>query len=556
MIAKKTVRCAIYTRKSTEEGLEQEFNSLDAQRDSCDAYVASQKSEGWNALRNHYDDGGYSGGTLDRPGLLQLLADIEAGQIDVVVVYKIDRLTRSLMDFAKLVEVFDRKAVTFVSVTQSFNTTTSMGRLTLNVLLSFAQFEREVTGERIRDKIAASKRKGMWMGGTPPLGYDVVDRKLVINAEEAKTVRWIFQRYRELGSVRALGEELEKMGIRSKSWTSMTGRRHAGVAFSRGSLYHLLKNQILVGRITYKSEHHPGEHEAIISPELFEAVQNQIAENRKHELGKKNASQNALLTGILFDQDGALMSPHYSVNPVGARYRYYISPEIPAVPSSKIHRVPAISLESVIIATLDRLKLITESATTSPDKTARELLIRVALSHRSIVIHLNTTKALETWRSGDPALANFEDTDVVRHHRSFLLVGEIIDIDKERIRLVLPIRAKFRGGQASVVQPAGTKADISWPDTVLIDALKKAHLWKQMLLNGEVDSINELATRFDYDRRDAGRLFTLISLGPAATREILEGRQPSDLRLQHLLDHFVPLSWQEQSVLSKITGHH
>lgn len=394
-------------------------------------------------------------------------------------------------------------------MTQSFNTTTSMGRLTLNVLLSFAQFEREVTGERIRDKIAASKRKGMWMGGTPPLGYDVVDRKLVVNAEEAKTVRWIFQRYRELGSVRALSEELEEKGIRSKSWTAMTGRRHAGVAFSRGSLYHLLKSRILTGQITYKSEHHPGEHEAIISPELFEAVQNKIAENRKHELGKKNASQNALLTGILFDQDGALMSPHYSVNPAGARYRYYISPEIPAVPSSKIHRVSAISLENVIIAALDRLKLITDSATASPDKTARELLTRVTLSPRSIAIHLNTAKALETWRSGNPALANFQDHDVVRHYRSSLIVGEVIDIDKDQLRLVLPIRAQFRGGQASVVQPAGTKADINRPDAILIEALKKAHLWKQMLLNGEVDSIDELATRFGYDRRDAGRLFTL-----------------------------------------------
>src|ERR1700683_2881513 len=235
MSAKTPIRCALYTRKSTEEGLEQDFNSLHAQREACEAYVVSQRSEGWTALKTHYDDGGFSGGTLDRPALKCLLQDIEAGKVDVVVVYKIDRLSRSLMDFAKLVEVLERKSVTFVSVTQSFNTTTSMGRLTLNVLLSFAQFEREVTGERIRDKFAASKKKGIWMGGTPPLGYDVRRRKLVVNEAEAETVRHIFKLYLELGSARELRDALAARNIRSKTWTSRTGKVHAGATFSRGA---------------------------------------------------------------------------------------------------------------------------------------------------------------------------------------------------------------------------------------------------------------------------------------------------------------------------------
>ncbi len=260
--SRRRLRCAIYTRKSTEEGLEQDFNSLDAQREACEAFIASQKHEGWVALPTQYDDGGYSGGTLERPALQRLLADIRGSKVDVVVVYKIDRLTRSLLDFAKIVEVFDAHGVSFVSVTQAFNTATSMGRLTLNVLLSFAQFEREVTGERIRDKIAASKKKGMWMGGYPPLGYDVKDRKLVVNEAEAETVRYIFRRYQELRSVRLLKEHLDAAGIVSKHRTAPDGRPYGGKPIARGALYHMLQNRIYRGEIVHKDQAYPGEHDA------------------------------------------------------------------------------------------------------------------------------------------------------------------------------------------------------------------------------------------------------------------------------------------------------
>jgi DNA invertase Pin-like site-specific DNA recombinase len=273
------LHCAIYTRKSSEEGLEQEFNSLDAQREACEAYIKSQAGEGWHLIRTHYDDGGISGGTLDRPALQQLLADIKARKVDTVVVYKVDRLTRSLADFAKIVEVFDRRGVSFVSVTQQFNTTSSMGRLTLNMLLSFAQFEREVTGERIRDKIAASKRKGMWMGGFVPLGYDAKDRSLVINEPEAETVRAVFRLYLEHGNVRRVKDEADRLGLATKVRKTENGRMRGGRPLSRGYIYKLLGNPLYAGRIAHKGEVYEGLHEAIIYAETWEAVQRKLAGN-------------------------------------------------------------------------------------------------------------------------------------------------------------------------------------------------------------------------------------------------------------------------------------
>jgi site-specific DNA recombinase len=275
----RTRRCAIYTRKSSEEGLEQDFNSLHAQREACEAFIKSQASEDWKLVRAAYDDGGLSGGTMERPALKRLLADIGEDRIDVVVTYKVDRLTRSLADFAKMVELFDAHGVSFVAVTQQFNTTTSMGRLTLNVLLSFAQFEREVTGERIRDKIAASKKKGMWMGGVPPLGYDVRERRLVVNPVEAQTVRHIYERYLQLGCVRQLSKELDQQGIVSKVRVSKKGVESGGCRFSRGALYELLANPIYVGEIRHKQERHAGQHEPILARELWERVQRHMREN-------------------------------------------------------------------------------------------------------------------------------------------------------------------------------------------------------------------------------------------------------------------------------------
>ncbi len=302
-------RCAIYTRKSSEEGLEQDFNSLDAQREACEAYILSQKHEGWGVLPDMYDDGGFSGGTVDRPALRRLLADIAAGRIDVVVVYKVDRLTRSLADFAKIVEVFDGKGVSFVSVTQQFNTTSSMGRLTLNVLLSFAQFEREVTGERIRDKIAASKKKGMWMGGLPPLGYEVRDRKLVINDPEAETVRHIFRRYTELRSVRLLRDELAANAIRSKMRTASDGSAYGGKPLARGALYLMLQNRIYRGEIVHKDQTHPGEHAAIIDEALWAEVQRTLETNRVDRSHGAGADQPSLLAGLIHDAEGERSPP-------------------------------------------------------------------------------------------------------------------------------------------------------------------------------------------------------------------------------------------------------
>src|ERR1022692_1695956 len=298
------LRCAIYTRKSSEEGLEQNFNSLDAQREACEAYIASQKHEGWTILPDMYDDGGYSGGTIERPAFQRLLTDVGDGKIDVVVVYKVDRLTRSLSDFAKIVEIFDKRNVSFVSVTQQFNTTTSMGRLTLNILLSFAQFEREVTGERIRDKIAASKKKGMWMGGLVPLGYDRKDRKLVPSPKEAELVSKIFTLYLEVGCVSKLAQRLDYEKIRSKSWTTRTGARLGGVAFARGALYDLLRNRLYIGEIRHRDQWYAGEHPGIVPRELWDKVQARMSGNRKKRPDHIRERSSSLLTGLLADATG------------------------------------------------------------------------------------------------------------------------------------------------------------------------------------------------------------------------------------------------------------
>jgi len=349
----KKVRCAIYTRKSSEEGLEQDFNSLDAQYAACSAYIASQTSEGWTLLRERYDDGGISGGTLERPGLQKLLADIGAGRIDIVVVYKVDRLTRSLLDFAKLVESFDAANTSFVSVTQSFNTTTSMGRLTLNMLLSFAQFEREVTAERIRDKIAASKQRGMWMGGTPPLGYRPDGRSLAIVEEHAAIVRDIFRRYLAVGNVRLVAEALQRENIRTPARTALkSNRSFGGALFSRGQIYKILGNPIYIGRIPHGKMSYPGLHTAIIEQEIWEQVQQMLTGNRT---GKRSAPVNirhpSILAGKLFDERGeALVATHANKGKV--RYRYYVSRSLQHGGDASANpgmRIPAREIEAVVI---------------------------------------------------------------------------------------------------------------------------------------------------------------------------------------------------------------
>jgi site-specific DNA recombinase len=349
-MSKTPVRCAIYTRKSSDEGLEQAFNSLDAQWEACAAYVASQKGQGWRLLPHRYDDGGVSGGTLERPGLQMLLSDIEAGKVDLVVVYKVDRLTRSLADFAKLVERFDKAGVSFVSVTQQFNTATSMGRLTLNVLLSFAQFEREVTAERIRDKIAASKKKGLWMGGLVPLGYDAKDRTLVVNEAEAQTVRTIFQLYLELGCARRVKEAADRQGLVSKYRRFESGKTFGGVAFTRGRIYHLLANPVYVGEIRHKRCSYPGQHPAIIDRATFETVNLRLKANASRVKTPTSAATHAPLVGKLTDETGKRLTPSHAVRR-GKRYCYYVSRRLVAESGksdSRGWRLPAAALEGAL----------------------------------------------------------------------------------------------------------------------------------------------------------------------------------------------------------------
>lgn len=349
MAPPKLVRCAIYTRKSTEHNLDLEFNSLHAQREACEAYIKSQLHEGWRLLPDQYDDGAFSGGTLDRPDLQRLLADIRARKVDIVVVYKVDRLTRSLTDFAKLVELFDANSVSFVSVTQAFNTTNSMGRLTLNVLLSFAQFEREVIAERVRDKVAASRRKGMWMGGGVPLGYINQDKKLMIVPAEAETVRWIFRGYLEAGSIGQLLQRMDQEGIRSRARDLGNAKTAVRMRFGPGSLYYLLRNRCYVGEVSHKGQIYPGDHEPIIDRELFEAVQARLKAGAV-ERKLKRPAESYLLKGRLFDSAGNRMTPSHTVKK-GVRYRYYVSQAIlKALPGQvgKVGRVPAPDLEGAI----------------------------------------------------------------------------------------------------------------------------------------------------------------------------------------------------------------
>lgn len=353
--------CAIYTRKSTDEGLEQDFNSLDAQRDACENYILSQKTEGWLQLPEKYDDGGYSGGNMDRPGLQQLIADIKKGAVDIIVVYKIDRLSRSLADFAKLVEIFDEHKVTFVSVTQSFNTTTSMGRLTLNILLSFAQFERELAGERVRDKIAASRQRGIWMGGMPPLGYDVSERKLVPNPTESKLVEEIFRRFALVGSMAALVKDLRAKGVTSKSWTTAKGVERKGKLVDKGYIYKILNNPVYLGIAAYKGQHFPGQHPAIIDQALWDQAHTALTRDRDKKQRKAARSQRdskapCLLKGLLYSVEGRCFTPGYTIKKQ-RYYRYYINTDAIKLGSAacEVQRLPAGEIEAVIVEKIKKV---------------------------------------------------------------------------------------------------------------------------------------------------------------------------------------------------------
>ena len=410
-----TLRCAIYTRKSSDDGLEQEFNSLDAQREACEAYIVSQRHAGWVALSDMYDDGSLSGGTMERPALKRLLEDIKTGKVQIIVVYKVDRLTRSLADFAKIVDVFDAHNASFVSVTQQFNTTTSMGRLTLNMLLSFAQFEREIAGERIRDKIAASKRKGMWMGGNVPLGYDVKDRKLMVNEAEASTVRVIFRRYAELGSVALLRAELDRLGIVSKRREGAGGRLAGGQQFSRGALYLMLQNRIYRGEILHQGAAYPGQHEAILDLELWQIVQDKLAANRQEHSLAVGAEVPSLLAGLIVDAGGNRMTPAHATKKA-KRYRYYVSEPLLAgdrPQTQKGMRVPAGDMEGLV---LERLRTFFSSRTDVSDALAPLDLAVRQIQPRPLLRHCDAGhlahEAGEPWSGQDgPARARYPESE-------------------------------------------------------------------------------------------------------------------------------------------------
>lgn len=524
-IRAETLRCAVYTRKSSEEGLDQAFNSLHAQRDACEAYVRSQVGEGWKLLPTPYDDGGISGGTMERPGLKRLLVDVEASLVDVVVVYKVDRLTRSLTDFARIVDAFDKAGVSFVSVTQAFNTTTSMGRLTLNVLLSFAQFEREVTGERIRDKIRLSKEKGMWMGGIVPLGYDAQDRTLVPNASEAETVRTIFERYLELGSVHALCAELEAQGVRSKLWTTSKGKRVGGAAFCRGALFHLLRNRHYLGEIVHGETSYPGLHPPILDKTLFEAVQGKLDSQTQRARRSSVKPAQALLTGRVYDGEGRRFSPTFSTGRSGRIHRYYVVGELQQgkpVDQDAVRRVGAAALESLVLAELKRLS--GRAGPGGPDSIA--MLDRLEL--RAEETHLILSQS-ELFGADHPELA-FDDLKARLRpgERAVMEPGE-----PRRIRVALPRRMQLRGGRTWAVFNA-TEAPRTRIDPALVSALQRGHQLAEACTDNSPPNA--------YDRK----LIELAFLAPELQRDILQGRQPSGLTLADLLREGLPLTWSAQ----------
>jgi site-specific DNA recombinase len=549
-------RCAVYTRKSSEEGLEQDFNSLHAQREASEAFIKSQQGEGWKLVKTAYDDGGLSGGNMERPALQRLLEDIRHGLIDVVVVYKVDRLTRSLADFAKMVEVFDGQGVSFVAVTQQFNTTTSMGRLTLNVLLSFAQFEREVTGERIRDKIAASKRKGIWMGGCPSMGYDVCDRRLVVNQAEAATVREIYQRYLKTGSVPKLKKALDRDGIVSKIRVSRKGNKSGGLSFSRGALYELLSNPIYIGEIRHKRERHPGQHQAILERGLWERVQRHLQNRVARPTESRTKVSPSPLAGRVFDETGEPLYVQAAVKD-RRRYRYYVSRAL--VRGSRVEgqrgwRVPAPELErTVAIAARSILD----------DKAAILEALQVAGTGEANINQVFTL------------VADWRDRLLAERERSTALIelAEKTVLQDEGIRLglkisvpwgglgsaplhkvlhlfrVVPVTVKRRGVEMRLIINGGDEP--RRPDPALLKAFARARGWFEELSSGRVRSLVEIARREGLAKRYVTRLAKLAFTSPAFIESIAEGEISLKTNLQMLMDGRIalPSSWDDQKQL-------
>jgi site-specific DNA recombinase len=540
--ARRLVRCAIYTRVSTESGLDQDFNSLDAQYDAAQAYIRSQAHAGWALVRTRYDDGGFSGGSTDRPALQQLLADIRAHRINVIVVYKVDRLTRSLADFAKLVELFDAHGVSFVSVTQQFNTTTSMGRLTLNVLLSFAQFEREVTSERIRDKIGASKRKGLWVGGVVPLGYQARDRKITVVADEAKTVRHIFRRYLDLGSLNLLLADLGRTGVKTKLRPLSNGRTIGGIPFTRGSLAAFLRNRFYIGEVRYKGEVFPGEQPAILDRALFEAVQTQLDRQRTNYAKARQKSQ-SLLTGRIFDARGNRMTPSHAVRN-GVRYRYYISSVLiqgQADKAATLNRVPATEIETMIISAL-RKHLQVQSNNKLEAQGSRSPSDQDLISTHIARVDVKPDH-LAVQLSGKP------DQQGGKRDQELSREGGMLDHTNPNV-MVIPWRKPPSKRPREIIHPGGTSSHQdsrpirSETRVRLVTAIAKGRRWLDVLMAGTVTNVEQIASTENCTIRQVNMTISLAFLAPNLVQAAVDGRLPRGVGVANLRD--APTEWSLQ----------
>ena len=528
-------RCAIYTRKSSEEGLEQDFNSLDSQREACEAYIASQRHEGWVLVKERYDDGGISGGHLERPGLQRLMDDVESGRVNRIVVYKIDRLTRSLMDFAKLVERLDGAGASFVSVTQAFNTATSMGRLTLNVLLSFAQFEREVTAERIRDKIAASKKKGLWMGGNVPLGYETENRTLRIVPEEAEVVQTLFDLYEQLGTVTAVTRRAAQLGLRSKRRAGRNGTQLGGSIMGRGQIHHLLSNPVYAGRIRHKDQVHEGQHDAIIDPERFEAIQVRLMDKSAKPRSKPAAAHPSPLASKLFDETGVRLTPSHA-SKGGKRYRYYISQRLVAgtvndgrtgrrLPADRLERDLGRAVREHLITRVERGDIATTDAGSIP-----------RLRRRADALGDEVLDCIDTVRLGHGTL----NVDLNKVRVADVLSMAPDSIASEVLSLRRPFSQRRRGVETRLIVGAPEPAR----DDILIANIARAEPWRTALCNG--DDLKAIADREGITVKYLGEMLPFAFLSPKLVRAILEGRQPSALTTNWLRRHGLPSSWAEQ----------
>ena len=543
----KILRCAVYTRKSTEDGLEQEFNSLDAQREACEAYILSQRHEGWTLVPNRYDDGGFSGGNMERPGLKALIGDVEAGQVDVIVVYKVDRLTRSLADFAKIVERLDSKEASFVSVTQAFNTTTSMGRLTLNVLLSFAQFEREVTGERIRDKIAASKKKGLWMGGPVPLGYEVIERKLVPVPEESERVRTIMRRYLEIKTAPALIQQLNLEGVVTKVQNRTSGPHRGGIPFRRGSLFYLLKNPVYRGKIVHRGKVYDGEHAPIVDAELWEAVQAQLKEKASPRRRPKNDRNNALLNGLITDVHGRPVVPTYASKNT-RHYCYYETRKDlarPGDPTPARFQQGALD-EQVISGISDILGDEHGLRRLAGDADAGLLRALFARAHAT-KMQLQTHEAAKILRSLVVAIR------IQQKYMEVDLDPSALELPEQatwHINIQLPTKRPFREARLRI--DAEAAADRSTGD--LLELVADAKETQRLVLASPELSLNQLAKREGRCRTQLARLLRLSWMSPKIIDAIAEGSQPKGLTRRSLLISDMPIDWAEQERLFGIAA--